>query len=670
MSAQLPNSEFEKFVEDAAGSALPVYGRQLFSGAPSTFAPMDQIPVPANYVLGPGDQIVIRVWGKIEFESTVTVDRNGQIFVPKVGTLGIAGLRFDQLQGFLESAIGNLYKDFELNVTMGQLRAIQIFVLGSARQPGAYTVSSLSTLVNALFASGGPSANGSMRHIQLRRNGQQVTEFDIYDLLRRGDKSKDVQLLPGDVIYIPPVGAQVALIGSVNEPGIYELKGEATLAAELEDAGGLTNLAGDGRVLLERIEDHRRRRVDEFILDAAGLKRPVENGDMVHIFSISPQFDNAITLRGNVAQPGRFRWNEGMRVKDLIPSRDFLISGDYWHEQNSLAAPSAHSDVMNDIAQASTEINWDYASIERLDKNNLSTRVIAFNLGKAIDDPGSTDNQILEAGDILTIYSGKDLPLPADKRPAYVRITGEVNAPGVYQIDAGETLQEVVRRAGGLTTRAYLYASELTRVSTREEQEKQLQLSIEQLRKDIASRLADASTVTGQNGANQAAQQLQEQAAMSQLSAYHPTGRIVLGIRGNADTIADLPAFSLEDGDTFYVPPRSNTVQVQGAVYNQNAFRYVTRKRVSAYLSDAGGAVRQADTKRIYVIRADGTVVSAQNRGKYWREDFNSLALLPGDAVVVPVKVKTPNAFLQQLPYFTSILSQTAMTGAVLGTTY
>ena len=126
---------------------------------------------------------------------------------------------------------------------MGQLRSIQIFVLGSARQPGAYTVSSLSTLVNALFASGGPSATGSMRHIQLRRDNRVLVDFDIYDLLRRGDKSHDVQLLPGDVIYIPPVGPQIALMGSVNEPGIYELRGETTIAAALSDAGGLTNLA-------------------------------------------------------------------------------------------------------------------------------------------------------------------------------------------------------------------------------------------------------------------------------------------------------------------------------------------------------------------------------------------------------------------------------------------
>jgi protein involved in polysaccharide export with SLBB domain len=338
-------SEFEMFAEDAAGRRLHVYGRQLFDEAPTTFAPMDHIPVPADYVLGPGDQLLIRVWGKIDLDGGMTVDRDGQIFIPKVGSLRVAGLRYEQLESYLRAAIGNLYKGFELSVTMGKLRSIQIFVLGSARQPGAYTVSSLSTLVNALFASGGPSATGSMRHIQLRRDNRVVADFDIYDLLRRGDKSHDVQLLPGDVIYIPPAGPQVAIIGSVNEPGIYELKGETTIAAALGDAGGLTNLAEVDRVLLEKIENHRRRGVDDFSLDRSGLERKLKDGDMLRIFPISPQFENAVMLRGNVFQPGHFPWHEGMRVSDLIPSRDFLITRSYWYQEGHLteSAPAGSS---------------------------------------------------------------------------------------------------------------------------------------------------------------------------------------------------------------------------------------------------------------------------------------------------------------------------------------
>src|ERR1700722_3149732 len=268
-------SDFQLFAEEAAGRTLQVYGRRLFDEVPTTFAPIDHIAVSADYVIGPGDELLIRAWGKIDLDSHLIVDRNGQISLPKVGTVIVAGLRYDQLESHLRWSIGNFFKDFELNVTLGRLRSIQIYVLGSARQPGAYTVSSLSTLVNALFASGGPSATGSMRHIQLRRNDHLVSDFDVYNLLRNGDKSHDVQLLPGDVIYIPPVGPQVALLGSVNEPGIYETRGDTTVSTALEYAGGLTNLAGTDRVLLERVEDHRSRRVDEFGLDASGLQRQV-----------------------------------------------------------------------------------------------------------------------------------------------------------------------------------------------------------------------------------------------------------------------------------------------------------------------------------------------------------------------------------------------------------
>lgn len=706
-------SEFAVYAEDAAGRALAVYGRQLFSRVPTTFAPMDHIPVPPDYVLGPGDQLLIRVWGKIDLQDTATIDRNGQVFIPKVGTLTIAGLRYQQLEGFLESAIGNLYKGFELNVTMGQLRSIQIFVLGSARQPGVYTVSSLSTLVNALFATGGPSATGSMRNIQLRRNDRWITDFDIYDLLRNGDKSKDVQLLPGDVIYIPPVGPQVAMTGSVGEPGIYELKDETTISSALKCAGGITNLAGTDRVLLERIENHHRRRVDDFPLDAEASQRILHDGDILEIFPISPKFDNAVTLRGNVSQPGRFPWHDGLRVADLIPSRDSLITRSYWKQQNHLvrtAKEAAFSDLsgygrqqessaqtalagvaanpptaanqlknspqnppidmMTDISENSAEINWEYASIERLDEKDLSTKVIAFNLGRAVDNPASPDNPMLKPGDVITIFSRRDLQLPQDKHAAFVRITGEVNAPGVYRIKPGETLRSAVEEAGGLTTHSYLYASQLTRVATRLAEEEQLRVAVNQMRRELLGRYAGASSLNSTSAAEQQSQLTTQEAAIAQLGSIHPTGRVVLDINPRASTLADVPDFSLEDGDSFYVPARFSTVQVTGAVYNESAFRYQSRKRLMAYLKDAGGPTRQADTKRIFLIRADGTVVSRQSKSSLWSNNFERLALLPGDAIIVPTKLKSPTTFMQQLPYFTQILSQTALTGAVMGTSY
>jgi protein involved in polysaccharide export with SLBB domain len=785
------------FAEDAAGRTLHVYGRQLFDEGPTTFAPMDRVPVPADYVIGPGDQLLIRVWGKIDLDTSVTVDRNGQIFLSKVGTVRVAGLRYEQLDSYLRSAIGNLYKGFELNVTMGQLRSIQIYVLGSARQPGAYTVSSLSTLVNALFVSGGPSATGSMRHIQLRRDNHVLVDFDIYDLLRRGDKSHDVQLLPGDVIYIPPAGPQVAIMGSVNEPGIYELKGDTTIAAALSDAGGLTNLAEVDRVLLEQIENHRRRRADDFPLDISGLQRELKDGDLLRIFPISPEFENTVTLRGNVAQPGRFPWHAGMRVSDLIPSRDALITRSYWYQESHLAesappgsswseengvrrnprctsAPNQRSngagnprgtsspnqgngatgnargaeapnqqydadgnprgaedssqeydaacnprgsgaanqeyapdgnprdagapnqqyyadgnlprgnepsqpssplvrkpmDAMQDLLLNTAEINWDYASIQRLDEQDLSTRLISFNLGNAINSPGSSDDQLLKQGDVITIFSRSDLPLPMSKQATFVRVSGEVNAPGVYRVEPGDTLRNVVERAGGLTAHSYLYAAQLTRLSTRRAQEEQIRVIMAQMQKDLDSRYAASSWVSSADMTEQQTLLKTQQAAIAQLAAFKPTGRIVLDMKPEAGTVADIPDFPLENGDSFYIPPRLGTVQVAGAVYNENAFRCKPGKHLSSYLNEAGGPTRQADSSRIFLVRADGSVISKQSHGQFWRTDFESTVLLPGDAIIVPTRLKGPSTFMQQLPVWASMLSQAALTGAVIGSNY
>jgi polysaccharide export outer membrane protein len=289
--------------------------------------------------------------------------------------------------------------------------------------------------------------------------------------------------------------------------------------------------------------------------------------------------------------------------------------------------------------------------------------LIPFRLASAINDPASVDNQLLKAGDVVTIFSRSDLELPIEKHSSFIRVGGEVNAPGVYRVNPGETLKDVVVRAGGLTSHSYLYASLLTRVSTRHAEEEQLRQSTEQMQRELISRYANASPQAGQTGADQQAQLAMQQASLARLSSIRPTGRVVLEMKPDATTAADIPDFRLEDGDTFYVPPRLSTVQVAGAVYNANAFRHEPEKRLVAYLDDAGGATREADRKRIFVIRADGTVISGQSRTSHG--NFAKLKLLPGDAIVVPEKIRVSskmNDFLQ----ITQFASQTAVTAAAL----
>jgi protein involved in polysaccharide export with SLBB domain len=266
---------------------------------------------------------------------------------------------------------------------------------------------------------------------------------------------------------------------------------------------------------------------------------------------------------------------------------------------------------------------------------------------------------------VVTIFSRADLDLPIEKHASFVRVGGEVNAPGVYRVNPGETLRDLVEAAGGLTPHSYLYASQLTRVSTRRAQEEQLRQASEQMQRELVARYANAAPTTGQSAADQQAQLSLQQAALARLSAIKPTGRVVLEMKPDAATAGDIPDFSLEDGDSFYIPPRLNTVQVEGSVYNSNAFRHQPEKRLVDYLNDAGGATREADQKRMFVIRADGTVVSRQSRHGHGHDSFEKLRLLPGDAIVVPEKLKVSSK-MNDLLQLTQFMSQTALTAAAL----
>jgi protein involved in polysaccharide export with SLBB domain len=331
-------TEFQLLVANSIGKMLPIYGVNLFRNLPSTFAPVNLVPVTPDYVVGPGDQLIIQMWGQVTLNGRFLVDRSGSIFVPQVGSIHVAGVKSDEMHDFLKSQVGRVFRNFDLNVNLGQLRSIQVFVVGQARRPGSYTISSLSTLTNALFATGGPTPQGSLRHIQLKRDGKVVVDFDLYDLLLRGDKSKDEKLLPGDVIYIPPVGPQIAVSGSVNKPAIYELKsqGDTTINDVLELAAGLSNVASRQRVRLERVDDHRSRSMTEIALDAQGRSTVMKDGDLLEIDAVVSQYKDAVTLRGNVANPGRYTWKPGMRVRDLLPDKNALITRDYWLKRSQL----------------------------------------------------------------------------------------------------------------------------------------------------------------------------------------------------------------------------------------------------------------------------------------------------------------------------------------------
>jgi protein involved in polysaccharide export with SLBB domain len=665
-------TDFQQLVAQSLGYSLPIYGASLFTNAPSTFAPVDRIPVTANYVVGPGDELLIRAWGQIDLDIHARVDRSGSIFIPKVGKLNVAGLKFEQLQGFLTSQISRIYQNFDLNVTMGDLRSIDIYVVGQAQQPGRYTVSALSTLANAIFASGGPSPSGSMRRIQLKRGAKVVTEFDLYDLLILGDKSHDVPLQPEDVLYYPPVGPQVAVGGQVNTPAVYELKGETTLDNVFTLAGGLTNTAYGGKVLIEEILNRKSRRVDEVALNSAGLARPMHDGDLVNVIPLSPKFENAVTLRGNVASPGRYPWREGMRVSDLIPSREFLVTREYWKQQNQVTlesqVPGAKpSGAQNDVRRVVPDINWDYAVVQRMDPQDLSTRLIPFNLGMAILEHNDANDVPLRPGDTITIFSQSDLRVPELKQTKFVRLTGEFAASGVYRVKPGQRLRDLVREAGGLTPSAYLYGAQFSRESVRVEQRRRLDQMITETERSL-NRHASQLTVTASTRDEVASANANieaERASLNLLRRIEPDGRVVLNIHPDDTTVDTIPDLALEDGDQFYVPSAPATVTVIGDVYNQGAFVREQGKTVSNYLRNAGGPTRDADKGRIFVVRANGGVVNKDASSSFWSGGFDGMILMPGDSVIVPEQTDR-GSFVRGLKDWSTILFNFGLAAAAI----
>jgi protein involved in polysaccharide export with SLBB domain len=632
--------EFQMFVAASLGRQLPLYGHNLFVDVPDTFSPMDNIPVTSDYLIGPGDELQVHGWGQVEFDLSVTVDRNGAIHLPKVGNVNVSGIRYQSLNGYLKNAFDRVYRNFDLNVSLGKLRSIQVFVVGQAKRPGAYTVSSLSTLVNTLFASGGPSVRGSMRGIQVKRNGSVISELDLYDFLLNGDKSGDVALLPGDVIYIPPVGQLAAIAGSINNPAIYELKKDTTTLDELIGlAGGLTITANGEKVRVERIDERKMRKVEEFTLNETGRQRPLQDGDVVQVQVISGQFDNAVTLRGNVANPGRYPWREGMRVSDLIPDMDALIVPEYWAKQNRISRANVTGEqrLLKEIKRNENEINWDYALVDRLNKDELTTVLLPFSLSKALSGSDAENNLPLQPGDVITIFSQGDMQVPAARRSVYVRLEGEFNQAGVYKVEPGETLRELVARAGGLTPNAYLFASQFNRESVRLSQQQKLEEIADRMAEDIERNLAAKSQAALSREDAEAAktQALGQRALLERLRRAKATGRIVLDMKPEKTQSSDIPEIVLEDGDQFIVPPQVSTVSVMGMVYNENAFMYRPGKDVADLLEYAGGPTRDADESRIYILRADGSVQSAQNSSSL----FGGIAgqsLMPGDTVIVP----------------------------------
>jgi protein involved in polysaccharide export with SLBB domain len=437
-------------LEKSGTAALKPFGYDLFKQSPSTFAPITNVPVPADYVIGSGDQLEVQLYGNQNRTLRLKVGPDGNISFPEIGPINVGGQRFSVVKSELEDRVARQMIGVRANVSMGDVRSIRVFVLGEVTRPGTYTVSGLASMTSAIFAAGGVLPIGSLRDVQLKRGGAIVRRLDLYDLLIRGDTRDDAKLLPGDVIFVPPIGPTAAIDGQVRRPAIYELRGPTNAIDGVELAGGLQPDADPRTAYLSRIDDQRRRVVLNVDLEnALGRDTLLRNGDVFRIPRLRPTLDSGVTVSGHVYEPGAVAWRNGLRLSQVIRSLDDLQ------------------------ANADTQ----YVLIRRESGADRRISVLSADLAAALREPGSVSDVVLMPRDQIVVFdlsSGReaviepllrDLKLQSSSaRPTEsVHISGAVKVSGTYPLEPGMRVSDLIRAGGGLDDSAYGSSAEISR---------------------------------------------------------------------------------------------------------------------------------------------------------------------------------------------------------------
>jgi protein involved in polysaccharide export with SLBB domain len=730
-------------VRKAGIGGLKPFGYDLFKDSSSTFAPVTDVPVPADYVVGPGDQLIVQLFGSQNRTLRLIVGRDGRINFPELGPITVSGRVFESVAADIEERVARQIIGLRASVGMGDTRSIRVFVMGEANRPGSYTVSGLATITSALYASGGVKPIGSLRDIQLKRNGAIVRRLDLYDLLLRGDTSDDTKLLPGDVIFIPPVTATVAVDGEVHRPAIYEIKADTSVADIVQLAGGMTSEADSSRAALVRVNDQRVRVVVNVPLDSpSGRSELVRNGDSLRVLRLRPTLDRGVTVEGHVFNPAPVAWHEGLRLTDVIGSVDelkpnadlnyLLIRRELPPDRRvvilsadlaaALREPASSSNIL--LMPRDRIIVFDTESGRRqlldplLDEVKLQSRIDRPSEIVRIDgrvkargqyplEPGMRVSDLLRAGgglqdaaygakaelvryrvnndsretqlleiDLAAILRGdtsadvllqpfdflnvKEVPEWGEQEQ--VTLAGEVRFPGIYPIQRGETLRSVLDRAGGLTQLAFPTGAIFTREELKIREQEQIDRLAERLQSDLASAALQAAAANQGEGGAQALSV--GQSLLTQLKSTKAGGRLVIDLNG----MLDAPAGSrylvvLRAGDRLIIPKQKQEVTVIGEVQNTTSHFYRDKLTRDDYIGLSGGTTRKADRGRIYIVRADGSVVSSENSG--WFRRSGQVAMRPGDTVVVPLDTER----MPPLPFWqavTSILYNLAITAAAV----
>ncbi|ANP66403.1 MULTISPECIES: SLBB domain-containing protein [Vibrio] len=809
----------EQWLKKGEQEDLKRFGLDLFAGSPSTFAPISDVPVPANYTVGAGDEIIVQLFGKENETHRLRVNRAGTINFPSLGPVNVAGMHFSDVRDSLTQRVKEQMIGVRSDISLGELRTMQVFVMGDAYKPGAYTVSALTTISQAIYYSGGFGESGALRDIQLKRDGKIIRKLDMYDLLLKGDASNDVRLLPDDVVLIGSVNDTVSIEGEINRPAIYEVKAGETYQQLIQMAGGFTANAHVEQLEIKRYASHGAR--EALTLDfnkTQDRQSKVKNGDAIKILKKSEELTRYVQIEGDVRHPGYVEWRNGLRVADLFKSVDsaFNSTADVNYAvvvreinpqrdievfqlslANAILSPGSQDNLQlqsrdrilvfnrfnsedldtlvtqEAISKAKTlEQAQEQAELEQQKEQEVMSSSVAVShsengmlnnqnateqakpakiifRGKEITEedfeklkqntrrtllapvllqlqqqsrlglapqiaevfgevkhpgrypitPRMTVSTLIEAAGGLTynaftinaelartainsaderayidvgridlrkaiqgsasddaIIVGRDrlniLEKPNVKLQSTVTLQGEVRFPGTYTVRQGETLSELLDRAGGLTEFAHPQGAIFTREALRLQEQKLLNQYAADMRKETAKKTFRADSNIG----SVISDPEKTLAFVEEASRSKALGRMVVQLNRilKGERSAD---FMLEDGDFLFVPTFRNTVSIMGEVQVPITYLLDNKLDVDDYLNKAGGAKKQADEDRIFVVRADGSVYKPSSG--YWFGN-NKEGLKAGDTIVVPIDTDYRDA-LSTWTAATQILYQTGV---------
>lgn len=818
-SGALSSNIEEQWLKKGEQEELKRFGLDLFAGSPSTFAPISDVPVPANYTVGAGDEIIVQLFGKENETHRLRVNRVGTINFPSLGPVNVAGMHFSDVRDSLTQRVKEQMIGVRSDISLGELRTMQVFVMGDAYKPGAYTVSALTTISQAIYYSGGFGESGALRDIQLKRDGKIIRKLDMYDLLLKGDASNDVRLLPDDVVLIGSVNDTVSIEGEINRPAIYEVKQGETYQQLIQMAGGFTANAHVEQLEIKRYASHGAR--EALTLDfnkTQDRQSKVKNGDAIKILKKSEELTRYVQIEGDVRHPGYVEWRNGLRVADLFKSVDsaFNSTADVNYAvvvreinpqrdievfqlslANAILSPSSQDNLQlqsrdrilvfnrfnnedldilatqDAVSKAKTlEQAQEQAELEQQKEQEVMSSSVAVShpengmlnnqnvteqtkpakiifRGKEITEedfeklkqntrrtllapvllqlqqqsrlglapqiaevfgevkhpgrypitPRMTVSTLIEAAGGLTynaftinaelartainnvderayidveridlrkaiqgsasddaIIVGRDrlniLEKPNVKLQSTVTLQGEVRFPGTYTVRQGETLSELLGRAGGLTEFAHPQGAIFTREALRLQEQKLLNQYAADMRKETAKKTFRADS----NMASVISDPEKTLAFVEEASRSKALGRMVVQLNRilKGERSAD---FMLEDGDFLFVPTFRNTVSIMGEVQVPITYLLDNKLDVDDYLNKAGGAKKQADEDRIFVVRADGSVYKPSSG--YWFGN-NKEGLKAGDTIVVPIDTDYRDA-LSTWTAATQILYQTGV---------